>query len=173
MDTGSSKEKLHVSPSGEALKSPEKHAKPEASKDVKKKTSEVLSGDLDAAEGSEGAEVGGEKVSEEASEDKSHAPQASGKRTYTTDEIEVIRAKLLAALPPQDVMIRQIKKKLGQEQKVLTKKMKTLKGKAHKHAFELTIVIAQLRKVREFFSILAHATFDMVKHLWLKIVHGV
>lgn len=147
-------------------------AKPAETREIKQKASEVL-GASESVEGQEGVELSEGKVAESASEDKAHAPAAKGGKTYSADEIEAIRAKLLAALPPQEVMIREIRKKLVKEEKVLTKRMKKLQKRAHTHAFQLTIVVAQLRKIREFFSMLAHATYEMVKHLWLKIVHGV
>lgn len=165
MDTTGGREKLETLEASQVQKAPERE-KPQASKEVKKKASEVL-------EGAEGAEFSEGKVSEVAGEDKTFAPQAGGQRTYTADEIEVIRAKLLAALPPQEIMIRQIRRKLYREEKVLTKRMNKLRKKSHTHAFELTLVVAQLRKIREFFQMLAHATYEMIKHLWLKIVHGV
>lgn len=148
--------------------------KPKGLHEVKEKTGKVLrSESAEAAESSEGVERGDGRVSETASEDKAFAPATGGQAAYTADEIEAIRAKLLAALPSQEIMVRQIKSRLIAEEKVLTKRMKKLQKKAHLHAFQLTEVVAQLRRLREYFSMLAHATFELVKHLWLKIVHGV
>jgi hypothetical protein len=70
-------------------------------------------------------------------------------------------------------MIKQITKKLRQEEKKLTKEFGKLSKTAHKNAFQLNIVVMQLRKVKDYFAILAHATYELIKHLWLKIVHGV
>lgn len=148
--------------------------RPKTDSEVKQKTSEVLQTEnLEGAEFQEGAEAGLGKVSENAAEDKAYAPAAGAAKAYSADEIEAIRAKLLAALPPQEVMIKQIRNKLYKQEKVLNKRMKKLQKKSHIHAFELNIVVAQLRKVREYFSSLAHATYELIKHLWLKIVHGV
>lgn len=150
---------------------PEKRTEAEK---VKRETEQVLSTEtVEAIEGQEGVEFSEGKVSEVAREDKSQASGASGKRAYTADEIETIRAQLLKALPTQEIMIRQIRKKLYSQEKVLTHRMKKLRKKAHLNAFQLTIVVAQLRKIREYFSMLVHATYEMVKHLWLKIVHGI
>lgn len=168
MDT-KSQEKLRLDG---GLESPGRGAekqKPKESKEVKKKTAEVLQ--ADGIEDQEGLETG--KVSEQTSEDKSTAPAASGGKTYSNDEIEAIRARLLKALPPQAVMIRQIRKKLVSDEKVLTKRMNKLRKKAHLHAYEMTKLVMQIRKIKEYFSMLAHATYEMIKHLWLKIVHGV
>lgn len=170
----SGKEKLEARVSRETLKAEPSKEKSVVSKEVEKKASELLSKEsVEAKEGQEGAEFVEGKVSEVTAEDKTYEPSASGKKTYTTDEIETIRAKLLAALPPQDVMIKEIKRKLYKEEKELSKRMRKLQGHSHTHAFQLTIVVAQLRKIREYFSMLAHVTYEMVKHLWLKIVHGV
>lgn len=147
---------------------------PREAKEVKKRASEVLeSRGAEAAEGQEGVELSEGKVSETAGEDKAYAPAGQGAKAYTADEIEAIRAKLLAALPPQEVMIKQIKRKLYKEEAVLTKKMKRYRRKAHKHAFELTIIVGKLREIHAYFTMLAHATYELIKHLWLKIVHGV
>jgi len=149
-------------------------AKPSGMKEVKKKASDVMKSDgNEAAEGSEGAETGNGNVSEEASEDKNQASQGGGAKAFSADEIEAIRAKLLAALPPQEVMIKQIRKKLVRDEGALQTKRKKLMKHSDKNPYEVTLVVRQLRKIQEYFFLLAHATYEMVKHLWLKIVHGV
>lgn len=168
-----SQEKSKIEERIEQVKSAPKE--PESGKDIGKKAASVirtveLEG-LEVMEGTEAAEEG--RVSEVSAEDKTYVPGGGARRSYSADEIEAIRAKLLAALPPQDVMIKQIRKKLVKEEKILTKRMKKFKRRAHKQAFQLTIVVMQLRKLREYFHSLAHATYEMIKHLWLKIVHGV
>lgn len=169
----SSREKLE-SRESLAAKKPETKESPAASRDVKTKASEVLRSDTaEGKDGAEDAEMGSGKVSEGLGEDKAHAAQTGGKAQRSDDEIEAIRAKLLAAIPPQAVMIKQIKNKLLKEERVLTKRMGKLRKRSHREAWQLTIVVAKLRKIREYFSTLAHATYEMVKHLWLKIVHGV
>lgn len=166
-----SKEQLRVRSVSEKQRGP---SKPETLQEIKKKAADVVKTEsAETAETQEGVEMAEGRVSESASEDKSRAAQTGGKRSYTADEIEAIRAKLLAALPSQDVMLKQIKRTLYSEEKTLMKKMKRARKQAHKRAFELTIIVAQLRKIREYFSILVHATYEMVKNLWLKIVHGV
>lgn len=173
MDTTGGREKLETLAPSQAEKAPERE-KPQAAREVKEKAKELLHAEgVEATEGAEGAELVEGKVSEVAGEDKAYAPATSGQRAYTADEVEAIRAKLLAALPPQEVMIQQIRRRLYKEEKVLTKRMNKLRKKSHTHAFQLTLVVSQLRKLREYFSMLAHATYEMIKHLWLKIVHGV
>lgn len=172
MDPITSRERLEKS-APETISPVEKHEKPGAAKEIKKRASEVLSAEMtEKVEGAEGVELSEGRVSEVSTEDKAQAPATSGK-AHSADQIEAIRAKLLAALPPQDVMIREIRKKLYKSEKVLTKRMNKLQKKAHLNAFHLTIVVAQIRKIKEYFAMLAHATYEIVKHLWLKIVHGV
>lgn len=171
MDANSSKERLERTE--QLHQETEKSEKPTAVRDIKKKASEVLKSQetAEALEGQEGVESGG-KISEISAEDKAYAP-GGGIQGYSADQVEAIRAKLLAALPPQEVMIREIRNKLYKKEKVLSKRMKKLQKNSHKSAFQLTVVVSQIRKIREYFSMLAHATYEMVKHLWLKIVHGV
>ena len=166
-------EKLRISGSpSDGGRRPEK---PETTREVHKKTSEVIHAapGQETVESQQGVEFSEGKVSEASSEDKAYAPAAGSAKNFSADEIEAIRAKLLAALPTQEVMMKQIRKKLNLEEKALTKRLKRLRKKAHTQAFQLTIIVAQLRKIREYFSMLVHATYEMIKHLWLKIVHGV
>lgn len=158
--------------SEETVSRPEQGEKIQPAKEVGQRAKDVL-GTEGAAESQAGVEMNEGKVSEVSTEDKAYAPAAGGAKAYSADEIEAIRAKLLAALPPQEVMIREIRKKLRQEEKVLNQRLKKYRKHAHTKAFQLTLVVAQLRKLREYFSVLLHATFELVKHLWLKIVHGV
>lgn len=166
------KEQLRTRVSPEtAVKAPEK---PSVSKETGKRAAEILkSQSAEAQEGQEGVELSEGKISEQASEDKRYAPYSGAGTGYSADQIEVIRAKLLAAIPPQEVMVKQIKNKLFKDRRDLAKRMKKVIGKADRKAFELNIIVAQLRKISEYFSLLAHATYELVKTLWLKIVHGV
>lgn len=175
MDQTTNREHLESSPFPEGRVFAEKPKRPEGSREVKEKAREVLKTEgKDANEGMAEAEAIDGKISESAGEDKAVGPASIfGATVYTADEVETIRAKLLAALPPQEEMVRQIRRTLQREEKILSKRMTKLTRRAHRHAFELAIVVSQLRKVREYFGMLAHATFELVKHLWLKIVHGV
>lgn len=157
----------------EFLEAAPKIEKPKVQSEVSEKKALDVIQDVEGVESQAGVEFVEGKVGEVAGEDKAHFPAGGSPKTYSADEIEAIRAKLLAALPPQEVMIKQIRHTLNRREKILTKRMKKLQKRSHLHAFELNIVVAQLRKVREYFSVLAHATYELIKHLWLKIVHGV
>lgn len=168
------RERERLSPRPSTEKQEKGPQKPEHAKNVQKQAQELLhaTDSGESAEGQEDMEADG-RVSEGTGEDKSRAPVGGSTAQYTDDQIEAIRAKLLANLPTPEIMIKQIRKKLNKEEKVLTKRMAKLQKKSHLNAYQLTQVVAKLRKIREYFAMLARATFEMIKHLWLKIVHGV
>jgi hypothetical protein len=101
------------------------------------------------------------------------------KKDISAEEVEAIRSKLLAQISkmgPQKakrMMVSQIKAKLSTKERHLEKEYRKLSRMGHKAAYRLVQVVARLRKVREYFSKLADATFEVMKQLWLKIVHNV
>lgn len=113
------------------------------------------------------------KVSEIATEQRKKAAFGGMPVARTADEIEAIRAKLLQNLPPRDVMVAQIKQTLRRDQRHLQKQYEKAKRLGDKAAYQLNIIVAQLRKIREYFAMLVNATFEVLKQLWLKIVHKV
>lgn len=171
--TADSKEQLHSQPNSETADKGSAHTSElRESKDIQKGASDVLkNGESD--EGSEDSESADGNVSENASDDKSKAGQGGGKKKYTDDEIEAIRAKLLASAPPHEMMVKEIRKKLFKEEHQLEKECSKYLARADKNAYELSVVVRKMRQVKAYLAIIAHATYEMVKHLWLKIVHGV
>lgn len=134
---------------------------------------QVLEGIPEIQESIEGTlELRGGKVSEEISEDKKKAPSSKGGKAITFDEREALRAKLLASLPSEAVMRKQILTVLQKKERVLMREQRRLVRLAYRAAYQLNTVVARLREIRRYFAMIAHATFDIVKHLWLKIVHG-
>ncbi|MBP9718496.1 hypothetical protein KBD59_04345 [Candidatus Gracilibacteria bacterium] len=168
-----SKEQLSSQPHLETTEKNSSHKSELAeSKNIQKGASDVL-GSADSNESQEAGENADGRVSETAGEDKSKASQGGGKKQYTDDEIEAIRAKLLASAPPQETMVREIKRKLLKQEHQLEKEYKKLFNKAQKNPYQFAEVVRKIRKIKVYFSVIARATYEMVKHLWLKIVHGV
>ncbi|PIQ77066.1 hypothetical protein COV82_06395 [Candidatus Peregrinibacteria bacterium CG11_big_fil_rev_8_21_14_0_20_46_8] len=152
--------------------------KPKEMDEVKERASEVVGAGVEGAEAgtAETVETGAERPSERIREGAGEEGSSGGGTAATQGEeetIEEIRARLLKALPPQKEMVRQIKRTLFKQEKELTKRMHKLQRRSHTTAWELTNVVRRLRQIQEYFSILAHATYEVVKNLWLKIVHGV
>lgn len=167
-------EKLRASETSETI---ERGLKPELKETttIQKEASRVFeAGGVEVVSGKEkGVEFAEGKVSETVTEQKKKGPAGVWPVTRTADEVEAIRAKLLQNLPSQEMMVHQIKQTLRGQEQSLNKQYKKLKRMGDKAAYQLNIVVAQLRKIREFFSMLANATFEIIKQLWLKIVHGV
>lgn len=162
--------------SSPSLETPQHHEAPEASREpkgsheVRSQATEVL-GDSESTEEAEGDG----RVSENTSEDKSKQSQGTGKssKNMTDDEKEQLRARLLASPPTPERMQADIRKVLKKQEHVLEGEISSLKKQAHKNAYQLTQVMGQLRVVKDYFNQLAKATYEVLKHLWLKIVHGV
>ncbi len=133
---------------------------------------------LGATESADSNEDGGEamgNVSESNSEDKKQASQsgAKGGKTMTTDEIEQLRAKLLANAPAQTDMIRQIKKVLNDQEHKLENDFSRLVSNPQKNPEKFVEVVSKMRQIRVYLDSMLNATYEYVKHMWLKIVHGI
>lgn len=142
---------------------------------VKKGAESVLGA---AAEGADSNEDGGEamgNVSESNSEDKKTGSQggAKGGKAMTTDEIEQLRAKLLASAPPQTDMVKQIRRVLSDQEHKLEDEFSDLASNPQKDPAKFVEVVSKMRQIRVYFDSMLNATYEYVKHLWLKIVHGI
>lgn len=151
-------------------------SKPQLSgtKEIKKGAESVLN----MTEGSESSEDGGESmgnVSEATGEDAVSPSQGggSGGKTMTTDEIEQLRAKLLASAPPQALMMKQIQKSLTKEVQKLEKQFDDLVSNPQQNPAEFVEVVSKMRQISVYFESMLNATYEYIKHLWLKIVHGI
>lgn len=168
------KERLQTLEAGESKEAPQK-SEIGGTKEIQKEAASVVeTAGVEAVQGKEaGVELSEGKVGEQVSELKKKGPAGAWPATKTADEIETIRARLLQNLPSHEIMMHQIKQTLRRQEKDLQKQYKKVRRMGDKAAYKLNIVVAQLRKIREFLSVLANATFEMIKNLWLKIVHGV
>lgn len=168
-------EKLKAAEHAETKKEASERTEIGATKTVQEGASRIIdTAGVESAEGKDaGLELSEGKVSEIATEQRKKAASSGIPVTRTADEVEAIRAKLLQNLPPAEVMVAQIKQSLRRDQKQLQKHFKKAQKIGDKAAFQLNVIVAQLRKIREYFAMLANATFEVLKQLWLKIVHRV
>ncbi|MBI5754955.1 hypothetical protein HZA41_01920 [Candidatus Peregrinibacteria bacterium] len=119
-------------------------------------------------------EGGSERVSEQkepASEQKGighvqSQTQGVAKQVQTA----AIKAQLLAALPAERVMKQQIEGVLSHQIDHLMKSAK--KAEKRDDYFELNRIVALIRSLKDTLADLAYATYEMLKNLWLKVVHG-
>jgi ElaB/YqjD/DUF883 family membrane-anchored ribosome-binding protein len=74
-------------------------------------------------------------------------------------------------LPPPNIMKKQVKKELKKEIKYLQRKIrKVMHKKGNFQAYEVNILIAKLRKLKEILKTLAYATQEVIKELWIRFV---
>ena len=130
-------------------------------------------GTLDSSESGEtGVETGVGKVSERSSEGKeSRGAGDTRPAGRGSDDAVHIRQQLLASKPPKTVMLLEIKRHFRKETHVLHKDLRKYERQGDWHRYNG--VVARLRQIREIFEQLVHATYDAIKNVWLKVVHGI
>lgn len=85
-----------------------------------------------------------------------------------------IKIQLLKDLPKEDVMRRQIEREIKKEINYLHKKaMKMLRSPREINYFEMSNMMRKIRELRGILLGLVKASFDSLKTLWLRYVHGV
>lgn len=131
---------------------------------------------VDVATAFEGiAETGTEKISEQretASEQKGigHV-QSQTQGAAQQVQSAAIKAKLLERLPAERVMKREIRGNLNGQINHLMKSAK--KAEKRDDYFELNRIVALIRSLKDSLSDLMYATYEMIKNLWLKVMHGI
>ena len=140
--------------------------------EVPEAAAEIMKGVEDGLEVSEIArrvsEVVGEKVSEDSLAD--FVAKAKAKRATTQD----IKAKLLENPPPEETMKAEITREVNNEIKQLEKKANRIRFSAAKaNFFELNNIIKKIRELKNILASLVSATYEALKSLWLKFVHGI
>lgn len=134
------------------------------------KISESISADLEKLEVvSETVAENNERPSEQSSGgstgDQSGQTQAQ--------QMQARRQQLINSKPTKSKMVSDIRKTVSSELRRLEIKEARAKRNAVEAAKELNEVVAQIRGMRKILSGLAHATYDQLKKLWLKVVHGI
>lgn len=83
------------------------------------------------------------------------------------------RQRLIDSKPKPQVMVKQITRSLENEEKKLKRQARTLRRSAADSAFRLTQVVQRLREIRQLIATLADMAYDILKKLWLRVVHGI
>ena len=175
-----------TSTSGMPNRGPEVVHRPEvvAQKVENQKGAENLKSHLDAAaqrtaeyvEIGESAEVSGD-VSEVMAEQREQ--QGGGtvggisKGAKARIAAAQIRAELLKKAPSQEVMFKQIEKEIKKEINYLHKRAKRAMRGDSISAFELNNIVKKIRELKSLLLMIAKATAETLKTLWLRFVHGV
>lgn len=117
-----------------------------------------------------------EILSETAGED---IPAGTGAQTTTKDDSNVksqqhIKAELLKNIPSESVLKKQIRKEIEAEIYQLHKKaMGMMRSPSKVNFFELTNMLRKIRDLKGILSELFKASFESLKTLWLRYVHGI
>lgn len=114
------------------------------------------------------------RVSEatEVKEGEKGAKAAAGAKAKREKTPAQIRAELIASKPSESQMKREIKAELNIEMKELKRKLRKIKDTVG-YAFEVNNVIAKMRQIKEVLASLVTATYEVLKSIWLKVVHGI
>lgn len=97
--------------------------------------------------------------------------QGSKNQTFNPTKI---RENLLKQMPDENIMKKQIEREIKKEVNYLHKKaMKMLRSPSKMDFFEMTNLMRKIRELKGILVTLAKATFDSLKTLWLRYVHGV
>lgn len=132
---------------------------------------------LEGVDDSENAEFGLGNVSEKAGENiGEHQKSTAGKfqqfqKQMTKEEADRLKKQLLKSPPSKPLMIREIRTQVHREILQLHSKEKYYRRKS---AFaELARVVKRLRELHGILTQLLHSTAEVVRNLWLKVVHGI
>lgn len=117
------------------------------------------------------------KVSEilqEQGEQSGGSLSGTGSSTVKSYDPAQIRANLLKNIPSEKVMKRQIESEVKKEIDYLHKKaMKLFALPSGMSFFEMSNLMKKIRELKGVLLMLAKASLDALKTLWLRFVHGV
>lgn len=115
------------------------------------------------------------RVSEVLSTKEGEASPTTGSQKATTKvDPAVIRANLLNNMPSEAVMKKQIEVEIKKEIDYLHKKaMKMFRSPGQVSYFEMNNVLKKIRELKGLLVALLKASFDGLKTLWLRFVHGI
>jgi hypothetical protein len=116
------------------------------------------------------------KVSEVLSDSTEGDNVSLGGAKPVTTKIDpaVIKANLLKNLPTETEMKKQIEVEIKKEIEYLHKKaMKMFRSPGQVNYFEMNNVLKKIRELKGLLLALVKASFDGLKTLWLRFVHGI
>lgn len=147
----------------------------EGGKFIKKEKEEKLSELTEETRGEiESSEiVDHEKISETGEvKEGEKASKTAAKAKVKKKSPAQIRAELIASKPSAAQMKKEIKEKLNVEMKELNGKLRKIKDKVG-FAYEVNMIVAKMRQIKEVLAGLVNAAYEVLKSVWLKVVHGI
>lgn len=139
---------------------------------------EMMNGDLDEETGlvsGEVSEVAKDNASENKAQSQGKKSDDDGTSNATKEKNALVdmsdrlalRDRLLANAPEEKVMRSEVKRELMKKKESLESDVKKYK---HNYAM-LSEAVAQLRAVIRQLNEIAHASYEALKDIWLKVVH--
>lgn len=126
------------------------------------------------AEKIEAVEIPSEKVTENVSEKRDKKGDSAAFASQKASQVKKIREELLKNPPSEKQMRREVEMALGKEIKKLQKQTNAIiYNPANRDFHKLNIVVQKLREFRRILASLAQVTYEMLKNLWLRFVHGI
>lgn len=104
------------------------------------------------------------------------AGAATGSKTSTKQVYDAagLKNRLLNALPSEKVMLKQVEREIKKEIDYLHKKaMKMMASPGKVSYFEMQNLLKKIRELTGILKDLVKASYDGLKTLWLRYVHGV
>jgi hypothetical protein len=152
-----------------------KESRESESQDVDLGVDVDASGVLEGVEGSEDGEAMG-NVSESAEGLGEHRQATGGKfqkfqKKMTDDEAKALKAKLLTKPPTKRQMVQQVRKHIHDE--IVSMEKQARKHRRAGSFQDLSRAVARIRELRSVLAQLFHATSEVVKNIWLRVVHGI
>lgn len=130
-----------------------------------------LSSEIESVEGHV-SEIANEKSSENSSGASGAKKDDSAVKTVADQDLEeriLLRENLLAHAPKPALMKKEIKSVLEKNREIIEKDIR--KYNRSKNYDLLSQAIAQLRSVIHQLDLVASASYDLLKEIWLKVVH--
>ncbi len=126
---------------------------------------EAVEANLDVAEN---VETNGE-ISETSTKGKEQKAGGGGQSA-----IAQVKAGLLNNLPAEKIMRAQVQKEINRQIDYLhTKAMKMVRKPGEANYFELANILKKIRELKAMLMDLAKLSFEHLKTLWLRFVHGI
>lgn len=120
--------------------------------------------------------VVGEALSENAASFKDNSSAGSSRQAASDSKALTpaqVKNVLLKKIPSERMVRREIEKEIEREIKYLHKKaVKMSRVSGSVNFFEMANILKKMRELREIMANLVKASFDSLKTLWLRFVHG-
>ncbi|MBU1992890.1 MAG: hypothetical protein ABH856_00745 [Patescibacteria group bacterium] len=149
--------------------------KPEELKKVQEqsygKVDSAMPGASEIAEQIEAVEIPKEVTEKKEKAQERKAASTAKAKAYKAKQL---KAELLKNPPTEEKMRKEVDRAISKEVGQLEKQRnRILHNPANRNFYQLNIIVQKLRELKHILANLAQATYEMLKNLWLRFVHGI